>query len=115
MNITLPLWSVFLTLILLISIIIALLFKLKSKSDKSIWKSLFTEGDGEISVGSVCVFMIISAYTLCLIYATYKAVTLPASPTEIATMSGSIYALKKVPAAWAKVTELKNSITGETK
>lgn len=60
-------------------------------------RSMFTEGEDNISVGSVCVFLVLVVYAVCIGYAQYTGKPVVVSPGEMAALAGAIYALKKIP------------------
>jgi hypothetical protein len=66
------------------------------------FRSMFIEGDYNVSVGSVCVFVFLMAYTLCVMYAQYMGKPPVISAGEAAVLAGAIYALKKIPPVFKK-------------
>ncbi len=60
-------------------------------------KKLFSEGDAEVSVGSVSVVLVVTAWTFTLIWAQVRNVPLVVAPTGLAALAVALYGLKKVP------------------
>ena len=60
-------------------------------------RKLFSEGDAEVSVGSVSVVLVVVAWTFTLIWAQVKSAPLVVAPTGLAALAVALYGLKKVP------------------
>jgi hypothetical protein len=71
------------------------LIKLKENNIISIWRSIFTEGKDNISLGSICLAVIIPAWVFHLIWVTIYNRSLLISGTQMAALVGSIYGPKK--------------------
>ncbi len=64
---------------------------------KSWLKKLFSEGDTEVSVGSVSVVLVVVTWVFTLIWAQVRGVALVVTPTGLAALAAALYGLKKVP------------------
>jgi hypothetical protein len=63
-------------------------------------KSLLTENEGNISVGSVCIFSLMIVYIIIFVLAFILNKKIPVSGYEIGSIIGALYAIKKIPKIW---------------
>lgn len=61
---------------------------------KKFFRSMLTSS-GEISLGSVCIFVMVVAYTVIMVCAFFMGKKLPVSGYEFASIVGAIYGIKK--------------------
>lgn len=69
---------------------------------KEFFKSLFTENNNNVSVGSVCIFLLILAYITIFSCAFFMDKKVPVTGYEVGSIVGALYAIKKIPQALSK-------------